>query len=622
MDALILISIGPVQDFIASARRSRDLWFGSWLLSELSKAAAYAIYKHNGTLIFPAPQELEEDLQPGSDFNVTNKILARVPVATTQNLVKDVEQAVKCRLDRIYKDTFTRIKGKLDTCDIAKAQVDDMLEIFWATVPISSDSKAYATARQEVEALMVARKTTRDFRPVTWSSNKPKSSLDGQRESVIPETSYPKRDDSKSERERKIQDLHRQYGAGQAERLSGVDLLKRHGSQGDEAHFMSTSHVAALPLIARLAGVDGIADHWKRYLDCLQESALRKELIDSEKIARRYIKNPSIHSTLQGYDGSLLFEERLNDILEGTPTDDIAQVKGALREFLDALLGHVIHPLPYYALLLADGDNMGKVIDAMDSLEKHQELSMALSAFARKVKAIVEGKRAGALLYAGGDDVLALLPLHTVLACAKELANTFRDTMGHFEAQISENGQQQVVRPSLSVGVAVSHHIEPLSDALDLARQAEKRAKAISGKDALAIAVSKRSGADRVVADKWGALDTRLHEFIQLHRSNTLPDNAAYNLVDIAERLEIPGDDITKLALRFEAKRIIKRKRGQSGHEKLPEETIQRLHTLIDTIPSIRQLADELIVAREFARARDLAEGKQERNTINATVDH
>ena len=37
---LISIAIGPVQDFIASARRSRDLWFGSWLLSELSKTAA------------------------------------------------------------------------------------------------------------------------------------------------------------------------------------------------------------------------------------------------------------------------------------------------------------------------------------------------------------------------------------------------------------------------------------------------------------------------------------------------------------------------------------------------------------------------------------------------------
>ena len=36
MKYLFVCSIGPVQDFIATARKSRDLWFGSWLLSELS----------------------------------------------------------------------------------------------------------------------------------------------------------------------------------------------------------------------------------------------------------------------------------------------------------------------------------------------------------------------------------------------------------------------------------------------------------------------------------------------------------------------------------------------------------------------------------------------------------
>lgn len=46
MKYLLSISIGPVQDFIATARRSRDLWFGSWLLSELSNSKANrAIYE-------------------------------------------------------------------------------------------------------------------------------------------------------------------------------------------------------------------------------------------------------------------------------------------------------------------------------------------------------------------------------------------------------------------------------------------------------------------------------------------------------------------------------------------------------------------------------------------------
>ncbi|MCC6552844.1 MAG: hypothetical protein IT372_07450, partial [Polyangiaceae bacterium] len=37
---LLIVTLGPVQEFIAQARRTRDLWFGSHLLSEISRAAA------------------------------------------------------------------------------------------------------------------------------------------------------------------------------------------------------------------------------------------------------------------------------------------------------------------------------------------------------------------------------------------------------------------------------------------------------------------------------------------------------------------------------------------------------------------------------------------------------
>ena len=57
-DHLLAMAIGPVQDFIAAARRTRDLWFGSHVLSEISKAAAKAVADQVGfdALIFPAPQ--------------------------------------------------------------------------------------------------------------------------------------------------------------------------------------------------------------------------------------------------------------------------------------------------------------------------------------------------------------------------------------------------------------------------------------------------------------------------------------------------------------------------------------------------------------------------------------
>ncbi len=60
MQYLFLVTIGPVQDFIAASRKTRDLWFGSMLLGKVSRAAAVALENHidkarGDALIFPFP---------------------------------------------------------------------------------------------------------------------------------------------------------------------------------------------------------------------------------------------------------------------------------------------------------------------------------------------------------------------------------------------------------------------------------------------------------------------------------------------------------------------------------------------------------------------------------------
>ena len=43
MEHLLAIALGPVQEFIATARRTRDLYAGSRLLSEAAARAAKAL---------------------------------------------------------------------------------------------------------------------------------------------------------------------------------------------------------------------------------------------------------------------------------------------------------------------------------------------------------------------------------------------------------------------------------------------------------------------------------------------------------------------------------------------------------------------------------------------------
>ena len=83
---LVTLSLGPVQSLIADARRTRDLWGGSWLLSEAARAAARALHeRHPECLIFPCPDNPDEDLEPQDapreDANIANVLRAEVALA-------------------------------------------------------------------------------------------------------------------------------------------------------------------------------------------------------------------------------------------------------------------------------------------------------------------------------------------------------------------------------------------------------------------------------------------------------------------------------------------------------------------------------------------------------------
>jgi CRISPR-associated protein Cmr2 len=612
----MIISLGPVQEFIVSARRSRDLWFGSWLLSELSKAAAQrVVLEHDGnldTLVFPKAESIGHLTPTYTHFNVANKIIALVtkPPAEIGRLVNE---SILARLRIIRDDAYKEIGDVPEGYflqSIAEKQVDDLIEYAWASAPLNdlNDDEEYAKARNLVELLLEARKATRDFKPVLpqpqgWADNVPKSSLDGLRESVIHENAY----------DMDAAELRRRYGVRKGERLCGVGLLKRHGNRAGDSSFFSTSHVAALPLLQSLTDKAAVDDYVRQLSGLLGEIEPRELYKVLGKVPIRAAKEP--HPVFGRYDGHLLFEERLSDWFEN---NDLERAKEALAEFRRRALDGQ-RPNPYYALLLADGDRMGKVIDAQRSVEKHRRLSSCLAVFAGRVSRIVEEEHKGSLVYAGGDDVLAFVPLHSTLPCARQLARAFSAELSEFKVKEGECDAS----PTLSVGIGVAHHLESLSDAMQLARTAEKAAKRVDGKNALAVIVSKRSGTDRPVMGKWGTLDQRLDRFVFLHRTEAIPDGAAYELHDLALRLQSsvpPLCDETlseraeavretlQPAMRDEAIRILKRKRVTGEQKKLAEIVLAELSGFIrDPDLPIEQLANELIIARLFAEATKLA---------------
>ena len=224
---LLAISIGPVQGFIAAARKTRDLWFGSYILSEISKAVARCVTEKGNELIFPGIRN-KEDIQENSTVSVANILLAVVgddPNATAKNAKKTALAYWKTIADKVKLDNREIInRGIWDT------QIDDVVEFYAAWVPMDSD---YSESRNRVMRLLAGRKNCREFEPSQVQNGRgiPKSSLDGARESVL-------------NKEKAINDSQIKSN----EHLDAVGLVKRYGAKDEQTPFPSVLKFALDPL--------------------------------------------------------------------------------------------------------------------------------------------------------------------------------------------------------------------------------------------------------------------------------------------------------------------------------------------------------------------------------------
>jgi CRISPR-associated protein Cmr2 len=551
-----ICSIGPVQGFVATARTSQDLWFGSWMLSELAKAVAKVLKDDGHTLIFPAP---ESDLHPDSAVSMANKVVAIVN-GSPSVVGKQVWDAIVNRRNRLAKDSFDAVPVKFDRAE-AQKQLEDLIEFYWAAVPYDADKgdNAYKEARSRAEALLAARKNTRNFRQVYGKVGLPKSSLDGFRESVLLDSGD-------------IEDSSENLRVEKGESLSGVDLLKRWGARQGGVHFFSTTDIAVRP--------------FERGIEKATYNAL---LADLKALRKKYQGKKET-------DGTHFYQDRLVQLL--ADKDVAADFR---REFASTFEKYGIkhRPSPYYALLQADGDNMGKTIDSQKEQQQHIALSKALSTFATQAKGIIK-QHDGVPVYVGGDDVLAYLPLHTTLDCVKELDRTFSRAMQNFT---TEDGKL----PTLSIGLAIAHHLTPLSDVLETTHEAERKAKRISGKNALAIISSKRGGVERTVSARMGDLLERMPVLIEYMRQKQISAGTAYEFQNLYQQLSDTG--LPTEAFQREAIRIIQRKREEGGGREAQEQVRQKFKTWFeDTNLTLGELAQEMIIASEFAKAREMAE--------------
>ncbi|MBK8175236.1 MAG: type III-B CRISPR-associated protein Cas10/Cmr2 [Rhodospirillales bacterium] len=503
---------------------------------------------------------------------MANKLLAEVPVTQDpQQLVLITRDAVFSRWGALADQARANAKGllALDIDAVWTEQIETFVEFLAAWVEVDPARGGYREARRRVEAAITGRKNLRDF--PAWQQQRlgaPPSSLDGARVSVL------------ADPQRRDVHLLRRYRLAVGEQLDAIGVVKRCGGNPDQ--FVPIVNIAFAEWLSRARE---------------QAPLLLKQLLHA-------CRDVGIAQVVRGdlpcvsplpFDASVLIPSRWQTVLYelGIAADPQRWGEQAVRP----LLNRLDEPYPYVACLVADGDRMGAILDGMASADCHRTISRALAKFPQEARRIVEQEHLGSLVYAGGDDVLAFVPLPRALACAQALKNAFSSIM--IDACIGQSAG-----PTLSIGIGIGHIMDGMGDLLALGRRAERLAKRDEaegdrGRDrnGLGIVIDKRSGGTlrwRARWDDWNEnpVGRLLNDAALL--GERLSTKKVHEIGTALRRFPDPGpglDGSWTLVLLHDVRRTIKR--SETG----------------EAAPSPPQLGLELDEATEYAVAHARIDG-------------
>jgi len=286
-------------------------------------------------------------------------------------------------------------------------------------------------------------------------------------------------------------------------------------------------------------------------------------------------------------DGDRLYPQMLRDADREGPTVDQRPVLAALSELRGrARHAGIVPPGTSYALLAMDGDHMGALL--RDHAGRKRDVSAALGAFSAEVPGIVEGPKGnGRLIYAGGDDVLALLPTTTALPVASRLRKRYAEAFAE---------RVPGVQATISAGLVYAHMRAPLQQVVRTAHALlDDDAKRRAGRDALAVAVWKRPGIVLRFASGWRdeivpAVET-LRSDIEVGRFSR---GFLYSLRRLLEATQGLQPEQVRLLLAAEYMK-------SREHSVSPEEAGRRVEVLQRLVPAVGDPTDPVLFAAFLA---------------------
>lgn len=511
MTVLLDMSIGPVQGFVAQSRRTRDLWGSSYLLSFLSAHAMRGISQAGGRIVRPsvADDPLYRWVCAAGNGALPTGEPPRIG-SVPNHFVAELEgdgagdpAAVAEAGRRALVDAWDHLCGVIwERFLAAPAALGDGTTAIWARQTASFWEILWTAADSSVSAGLLARRKH-------WRSHRLPDEP-GDKCTLMPdyqELSGLVRAGGRGAREQ--QDafwnrLRREVGPldlRRDERLCSVALVKRlfprlaRAAIGWELYttrWPSTASVAATPWI--VSACRAAPQQAAAFAEAVRRAAPHEARVSPRSIPAL----AELNCALPGIDANylqttFLADERLCPLSDNVNHESRGDLIRQLRELQKVrepggtALGNAS---TFYALLLADGDRLGKLVGSLGAAT----VGPALAAFTAQVPGIVQ-RHDGVTVYAGGDDVLAMLPVPTALACASALSHAYGEAFRRIDSR---------AQATLSAALVCAHVRLPLGSVLREAhRLLDDIAKDHNGRDSLAVAVLKRGGLNSVWASTW-----------------------------------------------------------------------------------------------------------------------
>ncbi len=510
-------TFSPVQGFVSQARRTRDLWAASYLLSWLAGKAMEAILDQGGEIVLPNVESdpLFQQIRSPAPVTLADRAtyLGSLPNRFTAIMAAPLDgtlctDALNKAWQQVVDEVYSVVKNSFSTNQekLWQRQTEHFWECTWVI--------------GEATHLLDRRKNLRLHSPSPEEGEK--CTVCGERQELSCEK-FPNREKIKRWWKNLQQKTPEEQIHGldfkKNERLCSICLIKRifpHvssdaiGWQVPEL-YPSTNYMSAVDWIIyvlELAGNHGeIKTAAATFLETVQDAIVAK----AEKRTWHHIRKINELATritkLEKFlyiDGSVFFKDAIfQDDLKLKNRKEVANALAALQKTVAEITPEFAEASPFYAMLLMDGDNMGTIISDQSAKER-KLISLALSHFTSEIPDIIHTMN-GMLLYAGGDDVFALVPVSTALECARRCRLAYQCAFQKHAPFISSD------HATISAAIEYAHMNTALGVVVrDIHRLLDGVAKDETGRDAVACRVWKRGGPVLTWSRPWEKIDDGL----------------------------------------------------------------------------------------------------------------